>query len=116
MRNFSSVSTAKFVSYTINYGEYVSDDVDVADVVRELARAFETPTATVFSAWKEACEGCDSSEHVSPSEYHVLVDLFGFCLRVQRALCTDGRDDVSCNFFYANLNTGKNVTWSLVIV
>jgi Ser/Thr protein kinase RdoA (MazF antagonist) len=115
MRNFSTLSKAHFVSYTVNGGEYVGNDIDISDVLGAIAAAFETPFSKVKAAYSEALAGFEESDHLTPSEFRVLVDLMMFEALVRNKLSPGHSmfDDESHSFMYINLNTGKTVSWIL---
>ncbi len=113
MRNFAQVSPATFQTYTINGGEYVSDDVllDIGKVVSALGAAFETDISAMKRAWSDACNGAEFSNVIAASEYRVLQELFEFAHLVRISICEDGATTKTSVFSYSNLNTGKVVTW-----
>lgn len=112
MRNFHQISNVSFETYTINCGEYVSDDVDVTVVMQAVGSAFETAPALMSAAWRDVCEGEAFTVHIAPSEYDVLVSLLEFSCFVAESIRTDGKTTKSKVFSYFNLNTGKSVVWA----
>lgn len=111
MRNFSTNSKVHFQSYNVNCGEYVNS-VDAKLVVMALAEAFETHTSLVLKAWDDAVLLREYSDHISPSEYEVLVDLEKFSEFERKAVDDDSLQVESRSFIYINLNTGRTVVWS----
>jgi len=112
MRNFSTVTTAAYQTYTVNGGEYVQDDVSLTAVAESLAVAFETNTAHVlWDFFHHAVNGESEGEFLSSSEYRVLLDLANFAEYVRASIRENGFTTVTRVFSYSNLNTGKSVTW-----
>lgn len=126
MRNFSFVSNKEttFVSYSINYGEYVQD-VKVEGVLLALAAAFETDRNAVSKSYgfiaaggSDYCDVVDTIDDrhvVCPSEWRVLCDLNTFSLDVERLRADKYQTGQTTVFSYVNLNTGHTVTWIHVV-
>jgi len=114
MRNFSSISNLSFHSYYVNCGEYCNSVSSLA-VVEALADSFETSKTLVKKAWTEALNGAPYSDHVSPSEYEVLVRLCEFCIYEAKVESCDGSGMAPKVFTYINLNTGSSVIWAVTI-
>jgi hypothetical protein len=113
MRNFHHVTDATFETSVVNGGEYVSDDVETADVLKVLSEAFGTNPNLLAKVWmEEVTKGVSfSSLNISASEFSVLVDLYEFVVYVKKSIDGRGWESKTRVFFYANLNTGKSVTW-----
>lgn len=117
MRNFSTVTKAiKHVTYNVN-DEYEST-VDVMDVLKSLAAAFETPFDLVTAEFIRIHQrGADDPVHVCASEYSVLIDLHAFSrtrnIVENLGILDDGYNDA---FVYINLNTGISVVWAKIAI
>lgn len=113
MRNFSKVVHIHHFSYAINQGEYVNE-VDVMSVLRDLAKAFEAPLASVIHDFQCITSGFkDSQTLLCPSEVDVLTDLYDFMHYANSGVVR--YQDIQRAFVYINLNTGVSVVWAHAI-
>lgn len=125
MRNFSTVSSNNVVTYHINFDEYYGTNFypaardfcaePISVVLERLAVAFETPLATVTSAFKSiASLGWGACTGLNPSEEMVLRNLYDFW---STNIVDQDAEKSNCTVFsYINLNTGAVVSWIYVVL
>ena len=111
MRNYSAIVEVNHLSYSINAGEY-QQSVSIKAVLRDLAKAFETPLSLVqadFDLLTRLGDPCGC--RCCPSEVAVLVELYEFQIEVLNWSVWDMQTRA---FVYINLNTGAKVVWTHV--
>lgn len=116
MRNFSAIVSQTFVSYNIGYGEYIHSPNDVfSNAVIAIAHALEIERTVAWRTLDQIAKGEDT-EHVTPAESKVLVELYAFYRQVMNLMIHVDTSRPGPAFVYHNLNTGKSVVWIHVTV
>lgn len=112
MKNFSSIGKTRFSSYDISCGEY-SNTVSVEDVLKALARAFESKYQTVDEAFTLIVRSLDADVYtkLTPSEECVLLNLYEFVKLIAEPR-NFSYEEPTAVFQYVNLNTGVSVVWT----
>lgn len=117
MRNYSTITTAVFVSYGVNYAEYVSD-TDIHEVIVALGNAMGNSNSDMRKAWSAVLNGEAFVGFMASSEYEVLVQLYEFW-GMERIAIDECRHESAkgrnASFCYHNLNTGSSVVWTLMV-
>lgn len=135
MRNFSSVVPSSFVSFNVNEGEYISDNMEIRNnVLCALAVALGVPhleivnflrkkvdiileCASVEAAIEHSIDCLADYGRLSPSEVEVVIRFAMFSAEVLRnedqTYLSKAR---SRSFVYHNLNTGKSVVWTHAVL
>lgn len=117
MRNFSTLLSGTFVSYDVNGEEYVSPvDYVFPKVCVALAQALEVGEIMFRQAMVLLSQADGVVGFLSPSECDVISEFLAFHRQVTNLEMSRALPTQTPAFVYHNLNTGRSVVWTHIVI